>query len=99
MIEIGRYQEAIRVICRELGIQRLDIFGSASGPNFGPDSDIDVVALFDRKLGHMFGRYFDLKERLEQIFHRPVEIVLEDSIGNPYFREAIQHSRICVYES
>ena len=99
MIEIGQYQESIRAICKKLGVQRLDIFGSANGPGFGPDSDIDVVALFDREQGHMFSRYFDLKERLERIFHRSVDVVLEDSIGNPYFREAIQHNRICVYES
>ncbi|MEW6235763.1 MAG: nucleotidyltransferase domain-containing protein [Candidatus Omnitrophota bacterium] len=83
--------------CAEASVRRLDVFGSFAGENFGPDSDVDVVALFDRKPGKMFSRYFDLKERLEEIFGRPVDLVLEDSIKNPYFREAVERSRIKIY--
>jgi len=93
------HKEAIRRACKELGVERLDIFGSATRPDFGPTSDIDVVARFDRRPGKMFGRYFDLKEGLERILGRPVDVVVEDSIRNPYFREAVERSRVKVYES
>lgn len=96
-MDLSEHKELIAMVCRELGLERLDVFGSATTPDFGPKSDIDVVVRFDRGPGQMFRRYFDLKERLERIFNRPVDIVLEDSINNPYFREAIERSRVNVY--
>jgi len=99
MTQILENREAIAKICADLGVELLDVFGSATRDDFAPDSDIDVVVRFDRARGRMFARYFDLKERLEQIFQRPVDIVLEDSIRNPYFREAIERNRVHVYES
>ncbi|MDP2898604.1 MAG: nucleotidyltransferase domain-containing protein [bacterium] len=99
LIEISHQKKLIAAICRELGVKRLNVFGSATRADFGTESDIDIAVLFNRAPGQMFKRYFDLKERLERIFGRPVEIVLEDSIRNPYFREAIERTRVTVYES
>ena len=45
----------------------------------------------------MFERYFELKERLEKLFERPVHIVLEDSIKNPYLREIIENNRVNLF--
>lgn len=99
MVDIEKDKRAIGVICRDVGVLRLDLFGSATSSDFGPGSDIDVVARFDRTQGDMFRRYFDLKERLEDLWELPVDIVLEDSIQNPYFRKAIDSSRVVVYEA
>ena len=96
-MDMFEHKEMIAIVCRELGVERLDVFGSATRADFGSKSDVDVVVRFDRRRGQMFRRYFDLKERLERIFGRPVDIVLEDSIRNPYFREAIERSRVNVY--
>ena len=96
---IPEHREAVATVCRQLGVKRLDLFGSVTGPDFGPKSDIDIVVRFDRSQGHMFSRYFDLKERLEQIFSRSVDVVMEDAIRNPYFREAVERTRVNVYES
>ena len=66
------------VCCRANGIKRLDLFGSALRVDFGPDSDIDLLVVFepDRKPGlfdfvrieqefaDLFGRKVDLVERL-----------------------------------
>ena len=41
-------QEALRAFCREHGIRRLAIFGSALRDDFGPESDVDVLVEFDR---------------------------------------------------
>ena len=97
MIEISDYKEAVSIACVELDVERLDVFGSVMTEDLGPDSDVDVLVRFDRRPGRLFARYFDLKEQLERIFNRPVDVVLEDSIRNPYFREAIERSRMNVY--
>ena len=39
--------ERLAIFCRERGIRRLAIFGSALRPDFGPESDIDVLVEFE----------------------------------------------------
>jgi uncharacterized protein len=92
-------KEFVALICRQLGVLRLDLFGSAARGELGPESDIDLVARFDRGRGHMFSRYFELKEMLEEIYGRPVDLLLEDSIENPYLREVIEATRVNIYGS
>jgi uncharacterized protein len=97
MKEIFQHRAIVAQVCRELAVERLDLFGSAVRGELGPDSDIDAVARFDRRPGHMFSRYFDLKERLERIFNRPVDLLLDDAIQNPYLRKSIETSRVNLY--
>ncbi len=40
-------QEVLAAFCRERGIRRLAIFGSALRDDFRPDSDIDVLVEFE----------------------------------------------------
>jgi predicted nucleotidyltransferase len=97
MIEIDELRPAICQLCRRLEIKRLDVFGSATTDQFAAHSDVDVLVQFDRGPGDLFNRYFDLKEGLEQIFSRPVDVVLEESLKNPYFKLAIEQTRKKVY--
>ena len=41
--------------------------------------------------------YFTLKESLERLFGRPVDLVTSSSVENPYFRERIDAERKPVY--
>ncbi len=86
-------------LCRRLGVRRLDLFGSAVGDSFNPESsDVDVLAEFDVRPGFdHFGTYFGLKEGLEQILGRPVDVVSASNLRNPYFRERVMQSREPLY--
>jgi predicted nucleotidyltransferase len=99
MLDIDNNRLEIAEICQELGVIRLDLFGSATRDTFGPESDVDVVVRFDRTRGEMFRRYFDLKEHLEALWNLPVDVVVEDAIKNPYFRKAVESSRVPIYEA
>jgi hypothetical protein len=44
-----------------------------------------------------FGTYFALKEGLEQILGRPVDVVTATSIRNPYFRDQVMRTRELLY--
>lgn len=63
---IEQKQAKIETLCRSLGIRRLDLFGSAVGSSFDPDSsDIDVLVEFDVRPGFdYYETYFGLKEGL-----------------------------------
>ncbi len=97
MLDIETFEPAISELCRRLKVGRLDVFGSATSEDFRADSDVDVLVRFEDGGGGLFNRYFDLKEGLEAIFGRPVDVVMEDALKNPYFRASIERSRKTVY--
>ena len=72
----------IEALCRGIGVRRLDRFGSAVGDSFDvDDSDVDVLVEFDTRTGvDYFDRYFTLKEGLEQLLGRPVDVVVSASV-------------------
>ena len=53
------------------------MFGSAARNQARANSDLDFVVEFDRK---SFDAYMDLKDFLEKIFRRPVDLVIADAI-------------------
>lgn len=97
MLDIERFKPDIAKICERLSVSRLDVFGSVTQDTFNADSDVDVLVRFDRAAGGLFNRYFDLKDKLEQIFGRPVDVVIEESLKNPYFKTSIERSRRNLY--
>jgi hypothetical protein len=45
--ELSISKEALAAFCRERGMRRLAVFGSALRDDFRPDSDIDVLVQFE----------------------------------------------------
>lgn len=89
----------IEHLCRTLGVRRLDVFGSAVGESFDvASSDVDILVDFDVQPGFdYFGSYFALKEGLELIFDRQVDLVSSSSIRNPYFRQQVMETKETLY--
>ena len=46
---------------------------------------------------NLFDRYFSLKENLEEIFKRKVDVIEERAVKNPFFRKTLNRDRIKVY--
>lgn len=101
---IERHLEAIRALCREFGVARLEVFGSAATGAFDPDrSDVDFIV--DYPAGYEFGpwhsRYFELKERLERLLGRPVDLVMAGApaMSKQRFRGEAGKTRTVVYDA
>jgi len=96
---VRKHRDKIVQLCRRYGVARLDIIGSAaSETTFDPTrSDIDLLVEFEGSEG-LFRRYFDLKEALEQLFHRPVDLLVRRAIRNPYFLQEVERQRVTLYE-
>ena len=45
--QVSISREALAEFCREHGIRRLSVFGSALREDFGPESDVDVLVEFE----------------------------------------------------
>lgn len=49
-------------------------------------SDVDFLVTFQQGRENLFHDYFDLKFELERIVGRDVDLVMERSVKNPFFR-------------
>ena len=86
-------------VCRRSGVVRLEVFGSAARVDFDEArSDIDFLVLLGRdSASSAFDAYFALKDALEQVFGRPVDLVSDGAVHNPYIKAAIDRDRQLVY--
>lgn len=95
---IERNIDTIRDLCSRHKVRRLFAFGSVLTESFKKDSDVDLVVDFqDVDLHEYADNYFDLKESLENLFKRNVDLLEEKAIKNPYLKQSIDSSKQLVY--
>ena len=87
--------DALRSLCRRHHVRRLDLFGSAVTYRFDPArSDLDMLVVFDDlPPGAYADAYFALKQGLESLYGRDVDLVTDAGLQNPYFRRAVEAQR------
>lgn len=98
---IEHKQTALIELCNRYRVERLYLFGSAATGRFDAHrSDLDFLVSFaDREpTGEYADRYLGFAADLERLFCRPVDLVTEQSIRNPYFRHEVESTRQLVYE-
>ena len=73
-------------------MRRLDLFGSAATGRFDPErSDLDFLVEFEPMPAPIYSAaYFDLREALEALFGRRIDLVTEPALKNPYLRQQIE---------
>lgn len=70
---VARHREAIHDLCREFGVAKLELFGSAATDAFDPErSDIDFIVHYplDYDFGPWIARFQDLEESLTDLLGR-----------------------------
>lgn len=96
---IEERQRELTELCECFGVRRLELFGSATGKRFDPESsDLDFLVDFDpAPYGLLADRYFGLLEALISLFGKPVDLVMIGAVKNPYFLQGIEPSRTLLY--
>jgi predicted nucleotidyltransferase len=87
-------------LCRDYGVARLEVFGSAANESFDPArSDVDFLVEFrpEVDLGPWLARYFDLRDRLSTLLGRNVDLVMMSALRNPYFIREVNRTRELLY--
>ncbi len=98
MTLIDRNIDMIRTLCKKHKVARLFVFGSVLTDRFKENSDIDLIVDFqDVDLYDYADNYFDLKNSLERIFNRKVDLLENQAINNPYLRQSIDSQKQIVY--
>jgi hypothetical protein len=87
-------------VCRKFDVETLEVFGSfATGVNFNDESDVDFLVEFVEGSDlDPVDKYFGLKDELEKLFCRSVDLVSVKVVRNPYFLREASRSRRLVYE-
>lgn len=90
----------IAILCARHGVVRLEVFGSAVAGGFdAATSDYDFLVEFapDADLGPWLSEYFALKEELELLLGRPVDLVQSNAPTSEHFWREANASRRLVY--
>lgn len=85
-------------LCKEHKVKNLYAFGSVLTDKFNDESDIDLIVDFvNMEVEDYADNYFDFKFSLQDILKRPIDLLEEQSIKNPYFRKAVNQKKQLVY--
>lgn len=96
---IERHIEQIQQLCAKHRVRELYVFGSVLKESFNADSDIDLVVRFGEvPLEEYFTNYMDLKEALEELLQRNVDLIEDKAVVNPIFRRVLDREMKMVYD-
>ena len=74
---------------QHLGVRRLGLFGSTARGEATEASDLDFLVELDRKT---FDAYMDVKELLERLFERRVDLVVAEAVKPRLRRRILQET-------
>lgn len=72
---------------KEFAIDKIGYFGSFAKGDYNGNSDIDLLVSFNRSIGWKF---FDIKDYLETVLERKVDIVTEGSLRKDWKNDILE---------
>jgi len=100
MTAIDNYITSILELCKAHKVKTLYVFGSVLTEKFHEESDIDFIVDFESlPIEDYVDNYFDLKFSLEDILKRPIDLLEEKAIKNPYFKQNVNSQKQLIYEN
>ena len=87
-------------LCRRYKVNKLWVFGSILTSRFNDSSDIDFAVSFNKskiKLEDYADNYFDFQEKLKSLFERDIDLICDDSVSNPYFKQELNRTKRLIY--
>jgi predicted nucleotidyltransferase len=94
------YADDIKALCLKYKVKKLSAFGSLVKGNFNEESDIDLIVDFEPLSNREYKEnYFNLLFALEDKFCRPVDLLEESQLKNPYFKQNVESHQKLIYAS
>ena len=97
---IDEHADELRAVCKKHYVKSLVLFGSAARDDFDRSrSDLDFLVEFLPNEPHtrFGGEYFALKDDLQDLFGRRVDLVEPAAIENPYLKRSIYEATVPIY--
>ena len=100
MTELDKHIHLIVELCIRHKVRTLYAFGSILTEKFNAESDVDFIVDFENlSVEDYVDNYFELKFSLEDVLKRPIDLLEEKAIKNPYFLQNINQQKQIVYGS
>lgn len=93
LMSAGLNPSAIRAVAERHGATRIRVFGSFARGSSHSDSDLDL--LVELKPGHSLLDVVAIKQDLQDLLGRRVDVVTERSIS-PYMRDAVCEEAVAI---
>ena len=88
----------IKILCKKYKVKTLSVFGSVVRDDFNTDSDIDFAVDFEENDPFKYtDLYFELKEKLEVLLKRKIDLVELRGIKNRFFKKELDETKIMIY--
>ena len=89
--------DRLEALCRRWKIRELSLFGSGARGDVRPDSDVDLLVEYEPDADWSLLDTARLRTELAELFGRPVDLVRERNITNPYRLASIRRDRRPLY--
>lgn len=95
---LDNYISSLKNLCQQNKVKSLYVFGSVLNDKFNDQSDIDLVVDIDSNDPFDYAdNYFNLKFALQDLFKRPVDLLENKAIKNPFIRKNIDSTKYLIY--
>lgn len=91
------HEDQIADFCNRWQIAEFSLFGSVLRDDFSAESDIDILVFFKPGAPYGIDEHLAMREELESIFGRRVDLVTRRSLKNPFVRQSILSSREVIH--
>ncbi len=90
--------EHIKELCKEYKVKTFSAFGSVVRDDFNENSDLDFIVDFEEKDPFKYtDLYFKLKDKLEVLLKRQIDLVEERAIRNNFFKKELEETKVLIY--
>ena len=95
MVGVRLSKDEIRSFCQGHRIRKLALFGSVLRPDFGSESDIDVLVEFERGTKVGFFELYDMEQELSRILGgRKVDLNTPNSLSKYFRKRALSEAQV-----
>lgn len=84
-------------LCRRWQVVELSLFGSQARGEARPDSDVDLLVTFEDGAPWSSWDVIAFRDELSALFGRPVDLIEERALRNPYRKTAILRDKRVIY--
>jgi uncharacterized protein len=95
---LDNYTNSLIRLCQQNKVKSLYVFGSVLTERFNEQSDIDLIVDIDSSDPLEYAdNYFNLKFALQDLLRRPIDLLENKAIKNPFIRSNIDSSKYLIY--
>lgn len=87
-------EAALAALCARYQVRELAVFGSAARGETRPDSDVDLLVLFEEGARATLFTLIELQAELSVLFRRPVDLVPKNGLKPALRQEVLAEAQV-----